>query len=187
MFLSPLTRPGTRCSPCAVESTGPYTCSSPPAWGAAHHAEGDGHEAIAAVPEPGAAAQLTVHAWPGADVLLTWVQRESPAGLCRVQLQPKMKQRRDKAILIAPSLPVAPYLRQNSCTSLPSPTMCRSCSSQVLFNRPQFGSVTPHVHPALGALLMPFRGAQQTPCEHPYQKAGGAALHSRAEGEAGGG
>lgn len=49
------------------------------------HAEGDGREAIAAAPEPDAAALLTVHAWPGADELRTWEQREIPAGPCRGQ------------------------------------------------------------------------------------------------------
>lgn len=88
---------------------GPCTCSNPPASGVAHHAEGDGREATAAVPEPGAAAQLTVRAWPGADVLLTWARRESLAGPCRVQLQPKTKQNKHINIT-APSSPMAPKL-----------------------------------------------------------------------------
>lgn len=96
------------CSPGATKRAGPCTCSNPPASGAARHAEGDGREATAAVPEPGAAAQLTVRAWPGADVLLTWVRRESPAGPCRVQLQPKTKQENKRVNGTAPSSPMAP-------------------------------------------------------------------------------
>lgn len=41
---------------------------------------GDERVATAAVPEPSAAAQLTVRAWPAADELLTLEQKGRPAG-----------------------------------------------------------------------------------------------------------
>lgn len=73
------------------------TCSNPPAWGVALHEEGDGRAATAAVPGPSAAARPTVHAWLGADALQTSAQRESQAGLCRGQLQPKEKENTEPA------------------------------------------------------------------------------------------
>lgn len=84
---------GAVCWPRAAEGAGPCTCSNPPASGAARRAEGGGREATAAVPGPGAAARLTARAWPAADALPTWARRGSPAGPCRVRLQPKTKQR----------------------------------------------------------------------------------------------
>lgn len=86
-----------RCS--HEERAAPRTCSSPPAWGVARRAEGGGRGATAAAPEPGAAAQPTARAWPAAGVPPTWAPRGSPAGPCRVQLQPKVTQRRDKLML----------------------------------------------------------------------------------------
>ena len=86
-----------RCS--CEERAAPHTCSSPPAWGAARRAEGGGRGATAAAPEPGAAAQPIARAWPAAGVPPTWALRGSLAGPCRVQLQPKVTQRRHKLML----------------------------------------------------------------------------------------
>lgn len=85
---------------CSYEArAAPRTCSSPPAWGAAHRAEGGGRGATAAAPEPGAAAQPTARAWPAAGVPPTWAPTGSLAGPCRVRLQPKVTQRRAELML----------------------------------------------------------------------------------------
>lgn len=82
-------------------ASGSRTCSNPPAWGAALRAEGGGRAATAAAPGPGAAARLTARAWPGAGVLLTWAQRETPAGPCRVQLQPQRREQVNNSSVLA--------------------------------------------------------------------------------------
>lgn len=86
-----------RCS--CEEKAAPRTCSSPPAWGAARRAEGGGRGATAAAPEPGAAARPTARAWPAAGAPPTWAPTASPAGPCRVRLQPKVTRRRAKLML----------------------------------------------------------------------------------------
>lgn len=149
-LLVPAPRQGWAWRRSCEERAAPRTCSSPPAWGAARRAEGGGHGATAAAPEPGAAARPTARAWPAAGVPPTWAPTGSPAGPCRERLQPKVTQRAKLMLHPRPhsSVKTLPHCHSHPCPHA-GPAHSDSVGlSYALFNRPQLGPVTPQDAPA---------------------------------------